>query len=305
MSVRGDTRSGSVTDLGDPSLIPKLFPCGAITLLGEVHDNADHHTMRAKLLEVEHDAGGEMRHNCSGPAFVFEHISADQQTALDNFWRNRHSSHGRMTRTLFAMLKWSSSGWPGEGMFAPIFEQAIRFGSTILPGNPEPDSARRVAKQGPSALDPEVVRRLAIDAPLAPALNDALLTELEASHCGLMPKSAFGNMATAQRYRDAYMADVALKAVEDHGNVVIFAGNGHVRNDRGVPYYIRQRVHDRKVIAVAFVETEDGKNDPAMYGPRDPNGQPATDYVAFASPAQRDDPCEGMRAQFKAKPKQP
>jgi uncharacterized iron-regulated protein len=112
-------------------------------------------------------------------------------------------------------------------------------------------------------------------------------------------------MAAAQRYRDAYMADVALKAGEAPGNVVVFAGNGHVQSDRGIPYYLKQRAPERKIVAVAFVETEDGKTDPSAYAPRDPAGEPAVDYVAFATPAKRDDPCEAMRAQFKAKPKQP
>ena len=114
-----------------------------------------------------------------------------------------------------------------------------------------------------------------------------------------MPKTAFGNMAMAQRYRDANMADVALKAAEAKGNIVIFAGNGHVRSDRGIPWYIRQRAPNQKMISVAFVETEDGKTDPNTYGPRDPSGKPAADYVAFALPATREDPCEQMRKHMK------
>ena len=300
-----ETRTGIVTDLTDPALVRALFPCGAITLLGEVHDNADHHRMRAKLLEVEHDAGGEMRNNCGGPAFVFEHITSDQQTALDEFWLGRHRTHGGTVDSLLRHLQWGKSGWPSALLFRPLLQQAIRLGSRIVPGNPAREVTRKVAKQGLDALDTANAVLLGLDVPLAPASNDALLSELEASHCGLMPKSAFGNMAVAQRYRDSYMADVALKASEASGNVVIFAGNGHVRTDRGIPYYLKQRAPERTVIAVAFTETEDGKLDPATYGPRDAQGKPAAGYVAFAAPAQRDDPCEEMRAQFKAKPKQP
>ena len=71
------------------------------------------------------------------------------------------------------------------------------------------------------------------------ALDDALLTELEASHCGLMPKSAFGGMAVAQRFRDGNMASILADAAPGSGQVVLVAGNGHVRLDRGVPWYLK------------------------------------------------------------------
>lgn len=294
-----ETRSGAVTDITDPALIPKLFPCGAITLLGEVHDNAEHHRMRASLLEIEKSEGGEMRHNCGSAAFVFEHITADQQSALNEFWRNRQSSHGGTAESLLGRLQWDKSGWPSSAMFTPLFQQALRPGSSIIPGNPGREATRNVAKQGVGALDPIVARKIKLNEALPSALHEALLDELEASHCGLMPKTAFGNMATAQRYRDANMADVALAATADKGNILVFAGNGHVRADRGVPWYIRQRAPDRIVVTVAYVETEDGKTDPIGYGPKDPTGKPATDYVAFAPPAQREDPCEQMRKHMK------
>ena len=38
----------------------------------------------------------------------------------------------------------------------------------------------------------EELARLKLDQPLEPRLHDALLTELEESHCGMMPKTAFG-----------------------------------------------------------------------------------------------------------------
>ncbi len=296
-----DTRTGVLTELSDQALIPKLFPCGAITLLGEVHDNAEHHKMRGQLLQSEREEGGGMRHNCGSPAFVFEHLSVDQQATLEQFFKEpRRGSHGtdRMISSLFWRLDQTNSGWQ-LGLLRPLFQQAIRPGGRLVPGNPKTETTIKVAKQGINALEPVTVSAMALDKPLASDLQDDLLTELEASHCGLMPKSAFGNMAAAQRYRDAFMADVALKATEASGNVVMFAGNGHVRTDRGVPWYIQQRAPNQKVIAVAFVETEDGKTDPATYGPRDPAGKPAADYIAFALPAKREDPCAQMRSGMK------
>jgi len=56
---------------------------------------------------------------------------------------------------------------------------------------------------------------------------------------------------------------------------------------------------DKFKAAQSKFETEAGKTDPATYGPRDPATKPATDYVAFALPAKREDPCEQMRKQMK------
>ncbi len=295
-----DTRTGALTGLTDPALIPALLPCGAITLLGEVHDNPDHHIMRAQLIKA---ATGTTASKCAPSAFVFEHINADQQLGLDKFSALRREARRPATASdLFRFLEWDKSGWPASKLYAPLIREVLRSKAWILAGNPARASTRRVAKEGLGALDRDHPSSLGLDQPLAASLYDDLLTELEASHCGLMPKTAFGNMAVAQRYRDAQLADVALKAAASTGTVIIFAGNGHIRADRGVPYYIWQRAPNRQVITVAFVETEDGKIDPTTYGSRSPDGQPISDYVAFAAPAPRGDPCEGMREQFKAKP---
>ena len=136
---------------------------------------------------------------------------------------------------------------------------------------------------------------------MEPRLQDALLTELEESHCGMMPKTAFGNMAFAQRYRDAHLADAVLKAAEKQGSAILLAGNGHVRTDRGVPAYLRQRAPDRKVVSVMLIEVEDGKTDPQAYVPRDPDGKPVADYIVLTPRQQRPDPCEAMRARMKSR----
>ncbi len=303
-----DTQTGFVTDLGDAAMIPKLFPCGTITLLGEVHDNADHHRMRGELVAKQATSDQEQhldwRLGCADDgAVVLEHVDTSFQDVLDNYTLCTPQHHNCGTaKDLLTALHWTKSGWGSEKIFAPMFDQILRTNRVLIAAGLTTDIVRNVARTGLAAVPPAHVLEFKLEHPLHPSLIDALLTELEEGHCGLMPKSAFGNMGIAQRYRDAFMADVAMKSAKAYGRAIIFAGNGHIRTDRGIPYYLKQRAPDRKVIAVAFVETEDGKSDPAAYSPRDPAGQPAADYVAFAAPAQRDDPCESMRAQFKAKP---
>ncbi len=275
-----------------------LIAAGGVLLAGEVHDNLQHHALRAALIEELH-ASEIGRQRSFRPALVFEHIRTDQQLALDQFADfNTNARHLGTAGDLFRFLDWERSGWPDQKLFEPLFSAAIQFKLPILPGDPPREKVRVVAKGGAEALTDDERQRLHLDQPLAPPLQDALLTELEASHCGLLPKTAFGNMAVAQRYRDAHLAEALTKAADAHGSAVLFAGNGHVRNDRGVPYYLKQMAPNRKVVTVMLLEVEDGTTDPEAYVPRDPEGKPAVDYIIFTPRIERKDPCADMRERF-------
>ena len=147
----------------------------------------------------------------------------------------------------------------------------------------------KTAKEGESSLPAAERTRLGLDSPLGAQLDAASMKEIEDSHCGAMPKSAFGGMAYAQRYRDAHLADAVLKASDRHGGAFLIAGTEHARTDRGVPWYLRQRASGKKVVSLMFVEVEDGNTDPGSYVPRDPDGKPAADYLVFTPRADRPD----------------
>ena len=122
--------------------------------------------------------------------------------------------------------------------------------------------------------------------------QDLRLPDQRASDCGALPPQAISGMATAQRYRDAYLADALIGAAAGRGSAILIAGNGHVRSDRGVPWHIRGRAPATPVASVLLIEVQEGKTDPAEYVPRDPQGRPAADLVIFTPRAERADPCE-------------
>jgi uncharacterized iron-regulated protein len=254
-------------------LILSALGRGGIVFLGEVHDNPLHHVRRAELL-------GLVQAKLPGMAavgYVFEHIRADHLAAL--------TPAPSTTDALFAALDWDKSGWPDKGIFAPLFQQVL--GRPIYAGEPARGTVRDVARQGLKALSDADAARFKLDVPLPETQQDALLTELEASHCGLMPKTAFGTMAVAQRYRDAYLADAAMTAAGQHGSAVVLTGNGHARRDRGAPFALTQRGFDKPVLVILFTESVPDKLDPAV-----------ADVVISTTPATRKDPCEEMRARF-------
>lgn len=197
---------------------------------------------------------------------------------------------------------WNESGWPSAEMFAPLFASAMRAGLPIVPGDPSRREVRSIARAGATALPAETAARLGLSEPLPELLQEDLLTELEASHCGLMPKAAFVGMAVAQRYRDAHLADAMMRGAERHGASFLLAGNGHVRRDRGVPYYLRQRAPQKPILTVMLVEIQPGKTDAAAYGLRDPDGRWLADYIVFTPKAERTDACAEMKARMQQNP---
>jgi uncharacterized iron-regulated protein len=274
---------------------------GQIILLGEVHDNGEHHKLRGELVR-QINAGVKASDPEARVPLVFEHIRSDQQSGLDQF--NTFNAEARRLGTasdLFRFLDWPKSGWPDQRLFAPLFEAAIQTKSPIVAGDPSRTSISAVARRGLGSLDPETLRTLHLDAPLAPSLQAALTTELVDSHCGMMTKETMGSMVDAQRYHDAYLAAAAFKAAADHGSAIVLTGNGHVRSDRGVPLYLRKMAPSKNTVTVVFVETEVGKLDPNGYAPTTPDSKAAADYVVFTPAATREDPCEKMRAMMRKK----
>lgn len=268
----------------------------SIVLLGETHDNADHHRLRAwvigALASRRPRADGE---GSGGPAIVFEHIRADQQQTVDTYI----STHAERTAAgLLQALDWERSGWPAGRLFTPLFEEALRLRLPILGGNTPREAIRSVGRQGLAALSAEERVRLGLDVQLESPLRQALVGEIEASHCGLLPEAAFAPMAIAQQYRDAHLANVLLTAQRQYGSAVLIAGTGHVRSDRAVPWHLRRRAPEVGSIVVAFAEVENGEGDAESYVPRDPAGGAAADYIWFTPKAERPDPCEGMRQRF-------
>ena len=263
-----------------------------LILLGEVHDNADHHVLRGRLLSFQ------VCFNAVPGAAVLEHIRADQQGALDG-WQ---ALADRTAAGLMRALDWPSSGWPKADMFEPLFAGAIHARLALFAGEPARGQVRAVARGGIAVLATTEIERLRLDEPLPAPLDAALAAELGGSHCGMLPASAIGGMSAAQRYRDAHMAAAMVAAMERRGSAILLAGNGHVRTDRGVPWHLRRMAPlKRTAVSAAGRGRGRARTMPHDYLPRDPSGQPAADYIVFTPRVDRADPCEAMR---KPRPKQ-
>jgi uncharacterized iron-regulated protein len=295
-----DMRAGGAEEMaGVPA---EIFRRTDILLVGEIHDNPLHHRLQAAFV-------GELASSRkAATAVVMEHIRTDRSEELARY----QSGVDRALPTFWVVaaarlgeaLDWSKSGWPEWPQFLPIAEIAIRHGVPILAGDVPRAEIRRVAREGLAVLPEEARRRLGLDQPLSGPLRDALLVQLEASHCGLMPTSAFGAMAEAQRFRDAHLAEAAIIAARRYGSAVLVTGNEHARSDRGAPWYMRHLAPGLRVVTIAQVEAPDPATvNPLAVAPRGPDDKPAVDFLIVTPPQSRPDPCEDMRKRFGKKQK--
>lgn len=264
-------------DVLTAQLVPRPF-----VLLGEQHDNPEHHRLQARVVRALIAAGRR-------PAVGFEMLSLDDAPAIA-----RHLAAAPTDAAgLGAAVHWERSGWPPWPQYQPIAAAALASGLPILAANISRATARAVRFGDLSALDRALVLRYGLDRPPAPAMRRAMADEIRDAHCGHAPESMLDGMIAVQRTRDAQMAESL--AVGQRDGAVLIAGAGHVRNDRGVPAYLRARLPGASVASVAFVEVRDGWTRADDYGARAGGGPLPLDYAWFTARADDADPCETFR----------
>jgi uncharacterized iron-regulated protein len=241
---------------------PPLAP--RVLLLGEVHDSAAGHAARAALLRRELEAGWR-------PAIAMEQFDTAQQPALDAAMRECADAACVVARTAPAKAGWT---W---AYYEPVIALALEFRLPLLAANLSRADASKVVKDGfGAALPPGLVARYALDALPADVLA-AQEAEVRGSHCGMLPETLVAPMAKAQIARDVVMAETLRTHAAD--GVVLVAGNGHVRGDIAVPYWLRREGLAPR--AVGFLE---------------PGADAAPfDRVERIPATQRPDPCAGFK----------
>jgi uncharacterized iron-regulated protein len=252
-------------------------------LLGERHDNPDHHRVQAALVRALLAAGRR-------PAVAFEMLTADDADAVA-----RHlAAAPRDAAGLAGAVDWKRSGWPDWAFYQPIAQAALDAELPIVAANLAPATARALARGNRAALSERLAARYALDQPLPGGAQAELAAELHAAHCGHLPPDRVEGMVLAQRARDATLADSMLAAARD--GAVLIAGKGHVRTDRGVPIYLRAREPEAVIAAVTPLEVRDGWTGPGDYATAF-GGRLPYDWIWF-TPRMGDDaadPCERWR----------
>lgn len=271
-----DTESASY--VGEEQVFASL--AGArFALLGEKHDNPDHHVIQARLLGVMIEQGRRS-------AVAFEMIEPSSASTLQQYLQGTHGDASGLGEA----LDWRNSGWPAWSMYHPIAEVAMNAGLLIVPANLLKSEARKVVREGLSVLGKHRLSAWTLDRPLPSDAQAALDEEMRASHCHQLPEEMIRGMSDAQRARDAAMASALIENEQPDGAVLI-AGNGHIRTDRGVPFYLAARRAGAKVVSVGVLEVERGLDKPEDYARLLGTARLPYSFVFFTPRVDEKDPC--------------
>jgi uncharacterized iron-regulated protein len=249
-------------------------------LLGEKHDNPDHHQIQAALLRALL-AGGRR------PAVAFEMFTADQAPAI----ARQLARAPRDAAGLAEAVDWKHSGWPDWAYYRPIAQAALDAGVPVIAANLAPATVRAIARGEAGAVPAVLASRYALDQPMPTAAQARLTAELAESHCGHLPAGRLATMLMAQRTRDAMLTESLIDADGDGG--VLIAGVGHVREDHGVPIYLRARAPGAAIAVVAPLEVQREWTRPADYAAAFGGALPF-DWVWFTPRVDDEDPCARM-----------
>ena len=267
----------------EPRDLAGRLAASRFVLLGERHDNPDHHALQARLVRELIAAGRR-------PALGFEMFTTDDAPAIA-----RHLARSpRDAAGLGDAVNWKRTGWPDWRLYQPIAQAALEAGAPIVATNLSRAATDALRKNGLSGLGPAVVAQLKLDVPPTPATRAAMAREIRESHCGQAPEAMLDRMVDMQWARDARMAEALARAGSRDGAVLI-AGSGHVRRDRGVPAHLARHAPGPNMASVAFLEVKVGATAPTAYA-EDWDGRTLPfDYVWFTPRIDDVDPCEKFK----------
>ncbi|HDS0919912.1 TPA: ChaN family lipoprotein [Pseudomonas putida] len=222
-------------------------------LVGEKHDNPDHHALQLWLLRA-------LQGQRVQGSLLLEMLQPEQQPLVDKVQGQP------LPADLPKALAWQE-GWDWQ-LYGPIVREALQQRVPLLAANLSPGEMRQAYRQ-PASLSGERSN--------APAVKAALLEQVRAGHCGMLPESQLPAMLAVQQQRDRRMAERLLSAPQP---ALLFAGAYHVRKDLGIPLHLADlgASGESKVLLLAEVgeQVEPGEADYVWYTA----ATPAQDYCA-------------------------
>ena len=241
-------------------------------LIGERRDNPEHQRLEADLVAVLEAMDERPR------AVAFEMIPAERQLEIVEYLQGESDTAG-----LGAAVDWDSTGWPDWQRYEPVAQAALDGDAQIVAAGLDAADKEAAFSQGAQALRTPFVRRTGLAEPWPMPMMVSMQDELRAARCGDAPAHELIGMVRVERTRDAMMAD-RLAATSGIGGGVLIAGNGHVRKDRGVPWYLARLRPGARSVSIGLLEVQGDIVEPALGLPYD--------YVWYTTrAADRGEPC--------------
>lgn len=257
-----------------PAALAQAMQGQSIVLLGEVHDNAVQHTLRAAALRQLVVQGAR-------PALAFEQFDRERQPDIERARRERSGDADYLIAQAKGRDEWR---WD---FYRPFVALALEYDLPIVAANLSRGGAMRVAIEGwPAVFDAATRSEFRLDA-LPADFRRKHEDAIAIGHCNLLAADALPARARAQMARDIVMARSIRPHVER--GVVLLAGNGHVRRDIGVPFWLTADER-RSAVGIGVLERDDdsGPESPAQF-----------DAYVITERAERADPCKDLAQQLR------
>ncbi|VVO10932.1 ChaN family lipoprotein [Pseudomonas fluorescens] len=212
--------AGMIRELGSGELLTADQLVGRLAkasrvIVGERHDNPDHHRLQLWLLQALSERRGQ-------GSLLLEMLTPDQQPHVDQV-RIQLKITG-WPDDLPEALAWQS-GWDWK-LYGPIVRFALTQPYPLLAANLSSAEIREIYTRAPA---------LSGTRSNSDSVRLELLEQVRESHCGLLPESQMPAMLAVQQQRDRRMAERLLAAPSPS---LLFAGAYHARKDVGVPVHL-------------------------------------------------------------------
>lgn len=256
LGVIEDLRSGQ--RLTPDELLSRLAGASQV-LVGEKHDNPDHHALQLWLLR---GLAGERAQG----SLLLEMLNPDQQGKVEAV--QQRLRQGERLENLPRQLGWQKN-WSWS-LYGPLVGYALQQPFPLLAANLDRDEIMAIYRRKPA---------LSGRASTTETVQKALLDDIRASHCGLLPEAQLPAMLAVQQQRDRRMAERLLAAPTP---ALLFAGGFHVRKDLGIPLHLQDLAGDEPVVLML-----------AEAGQR--VGVEQADYVWYTAALPEQDYCAQLR----------
>lgn len=185
-------------------------------LVGEQHDNPDHHALQLWLLR-------ELATQRPQGSLLMEMLNPDQQARVDA--AQAVTRAGQPPTDAFTALAWQAN-WDWS-VYGALVTYALRQPYPLLAANMDRTQIMQIYKQRPV---------LTGQASTTQQVRATLLDDIRESHCGLLPEAQMPAMLAVQQQRDRRMAERLMAAPTP---ALLLAGAFHVRKDLGVPLHLK------------------------------------------------------------------
>lgn len=188
----------------------------SLLLLGEKHDNPDHHALQLWLLQA-------LEARRKQGSVVMEMLTVDQQEIVTQV--QKKVGEGARPEDLPRALNWHK-GWDWQqysGLVTHVLEQSY----PLLASNLNRDALMMIYRKPPVLTGKESTRK---------DVTERLSEHIWEAHCNKLPEAQLPAMLAVQQQRDRSMAKVLFDAPKP---AVLIAGAYHVRYDLGVPLHLR------------------------------------------------------------------